>query len=138
MRGEHKSRMHFLFWQPSWIFLLQQTKAKGILGFSFYFKFGINSSPCFFSVTWHTPSWFLPCMLLTRVAHSKALCCGVWKQRFFICQSIGGLCQTNQDNPMMTRFLREKMTLKTTLLVWEPMVTSNVLVSCVIGPNERL
>jgi hypothetical protein len=30
------------------------------------------------------------------------------------------------------------MTLKTTLLVWEPIVTSNVLASCVIGLDERL
>jgi len=29
------------------------------------------------------------------------------------------------------------MTLKITLLVWESMVTSNGLVSCLIGPNER-
>jgi hypothetical protein len=30
------------------------------------------------------------------------------------------------------------MTLKTTLLVWEPMVTYNGLVSCVIGLDEKL
>jgi hypothetical protein len=29
------------------------------------------------------------------------------------------------------------MTLKTTLLVWEPMVTFNGLVSCVISHDER-
>jgi hypothetical protein len=34
---------------------------------------------------------------------------------------------------MMIGFLEDEMTLKTTLLVWEPMVTSNGLVSCVIG-----
>jgi hypothetical protein len=34
---------------------------------------------------------------------------------------------------MMTRFLGDEMTWKTTLLVWEPMVTSNGLVSWVIG-----
>jgi hypothetical protein len=39
---------------------------------------------------------------------------------------------------MMTRFLRDEMTLKTTLLVWEPMVTSNGLISWVIGRDERL
>jgi hypothetical protein len=38
---------------------------------------------------------------------------------------------------MMTRFLGDEMTLKTTLLVWEPIVTFNGLVSCVVGPNER-
>ncbi len=38
---------------------------------------------------------------------------------------------------MMTRVLGNEMTLKTTLLVWEPMVTSNGLVSRVTNPNER-
>jgi hypothetical protein len=38
---------------------------------------------------------------------------------------------------MMTRFLRNEMTLKTILLMWELMVTSNGLVSCVIGRHER-
>jgi hypothetical protein len=39
---------------------------------------------------------------------------------------------------MMTKFLGDEMTLKTTLLMWEPMVTSNGLVSCVIGLDEKL
>jgi hypothetical protein len=39
---------------------------------------------------------------------------------------------------MMTRFFGDEMTLKTTLLVWELMVTFNGLVSCVTGLNERL
>jgi len=39
---------------------------------------------------------------------------------------------------MMTRFLEDEMTLKTTLLVWEPMVTFNGLVLCVISHDERL
>jgi hypothetical protein len=38
----------------------------------------------------------------------------------------------------MTRFLRDEMTLKKTLLMWEPMVTFNGLVSCVTHPNKRL
>jgi hypothetical protein len=67
-----------------------------------------------------------------------ASCCGVSKWKFFIHQSIHGLCRTSQDNPMMTWFLWDEMTLKTTLLVWELMVTSNGLVSWVIGPNEKL
>jgi hypothetical protein len=39
---------------------------------------------------------------------------------------------------MMTRFFEDEMTLKTTLLVWESMVTSNGLVTCVIGLDEKL
>ncbi len=35
-------------------------------------------------------------------------------------------------------FLRDEMTLKTTLLVWELMVAFNGLVSWVTGPNKRL
>ncbi len=39
---------------------------------------------------------------------------------------------------MMTRYFGNEMTLKTTLLVWQPMVTPNALVSCLIGHDERL
>ncbi len=39
---------------------------------------------------------------------------------------------------MMTRFFGDEMTLKTTLLMWEPMVTSNGLVSWVTNLDERL
>jgi hypothetical protein len=39
---------------------------------------------------------------------------------------------------MMTGFLEDEMTLKTTLMVWEPMVTSNALVSHVIGLIKKL
>jgi hypothetical protein len=39
---------------------------------------------------------------------------------------------------MMTRFLGDEMTLKTTLLVWESMVTSNGLDSYVTCLDEKL
>jgi len=84
------------------------------------------------------PYCFKFCILMTRVSHSRGLCYGVSKWKLFICQSTLGLCGTSQDNPMMTRFLRDEMTLKTTLLVWEPMVTSNGLVSWVTNSDERL
>ncbi len=79
------------------------------------------------------------CMFFSKVSHSKASCCGVSKWRFFICQSIWGLCKTNQDNPMMIGFLKDEMTLKTTLLVWKPMVNlpSNGLVSYVTSERFR-
>jgi hypothetical protein len=38
----------------------------------------------------------------------------------------------------MTRFLKDKMTLKTNMMVWEPMATIKGLVSCVICLDERL
>jgi hypothetical protein len=37
----------------------------------------------------------------------------------------------NHDNPMMIRFVRDEMTLKTILLLCDPIVTVNALVSCV-------
>jgi hypothetical protein len=39
---------------------------------------------------------------------------------------------------MMIRFVGYEMTLKTTLLVCDPMVISNALVSCVIGFKKKL
>ncbi len=38
---------------------------------------------------------------------------------------------------MMIGFLKDEMTLKTTLLVWKLMITSNGLISCMIGPDEK-
>jgi len=64
---------------------------------SFCFKFCMHSSPCLFSVTWHTPSWFLLCLFLTRVSHSMASCFGVLNWRLLICQSTHGLCKTSQN-----------------------------------------
>ncbi len=84
------------------------------------------------------PCCFKFCMLLTKVSHSKALCYGVSKWKLLVRQSICELCKTSQDNPMIIGFLGDEMTLKTTLLVWEPMVTSNGLVLWMINPNERL
>jgi len=72
-----------------------------------------------------------------KVSHSRAPCYGVSKWRLLICQSICGLCKTNQDNPMMIGFLGDEMTLKTTLLVWELVVTFNGLISCLTNPDER-
>ncbi len=84
------------------------------------------------------PSWFLPCMFLIKVSHSKASCFGVSKWRLFVCQSTRRLYKVSKNNPMMTIFHINEMTLKTTLLMWKPMLTFNSLVSCAIGPNERL
>ncbi len=38
----------------------------------------------------------------------------------------------------MIVFFENEMTLKTTFLVWEPMVTSSGIISCVINHNEKL
>ncbi len=59
------------------------------------------------------------------------------KWRLFIFQSTWGLCKMSHDNPMMIGFVRDEMTLKTTLLLCDPIVTVNTLVSCVKGPKER-
>ncbi len=42
----------------------------------------------------------------------------------------------NDDNLMMIRFVGDEMTLKTTLLLCDPIVTINVLVSCVTSPEK--
>jgi hypothetical protein len=43
----------------------------------------------------------------------------------------------SHDNPMMIGFVKDEMTLRTTLLLSDPIVTINALVSCVIGLEER-
>jgi len=62
---------------------------------------------------------------------------GTSKWKFFISRSIHGLCKTKQDNPMMIDFVRDEMILKTTLHVCNPMIISNVLVSCVISSKKK-
>ncbi len=59
------------------------------------------------------------------------------KWRLFIFQSIWRLCKMNHDNPMMIGFVGDEMTLKTTLLLCDPIVIVNALVSCVISFEER-
>jgi hypothetical protein len=43
----------------------------------------------------------------------------------------------NHDNPMMIRFIGNEMALKTILLLCDPVVTINTLVSCVTCLEER-
>jgi hypothetical protein len=52
-------------------------------------------------------------------------------------QSICALCKMSQNNEVMTRFFADEMTLETILLMCDPIVISNVLVSCVIGLEEK-
>ncbi len=59
------------------------------------------------------------------------------KWRLLIFRSIRGLCKMSHDNPMMIRFVGDEMTLKTTLLLYDPIVTVNVLDSCITSPKER-
>jgi len=37
----------------------------------------------------------------------------------------------NHDNPMMIRFVKDEITLKITLLLCDPIITINALVSCI-------
>lgn len=62
---------------------------------------------------------------------------GISKWKLFISQSIHGLCKTKQDNPMIIDFVRDEMTLKTTLLVCNLMIISNALVSCVVSFEKK-
>ncbi len=70
--------------------------------------------------------YFKFCMLLMKVS-PQGPCIVVFQNENFL-----------YANLMMTRFLGDEMTLKTTLLMWEPMVTSNGLVSWVTNLDERL
>jgi hypothetical protein len=44
----------------------------------------------------------------------------------------------SHGNLMMIGFVEDEMTLKTTLLLCDPIIIVNALVSCVIGPEERV
>jgi hypothetical protein len=70
--------------------------------------------------------------------HLYAYSLGISKWKFYVCHSICGLCRTGQYKPMMIGFVENEMTLKTILLVCDPMVISNALVSCIIGLVEKL
>jgi hypothetical protein len=43
----------------------------------------------------------------------------------------------SHDNLMMVRFIGNEMTLKVTLLLCDPIITINTLVSCIIALEER-
>jgi hypothetical protein len=62
---------------------------------------------------------------------------GTSKWKLFISQSIHGLCKRKQDNPMMIEFVKDEITLKTTLLVCNPMIIFNALVSCVVSFEKK-
>jgi hypothetical protein len=62
---------------------------------------------------------------------------GTSKWKLFIFQSIHGLCKRKQDNPMMIEFVKDEITLKTTLLVCNPMIIFNALVSSVVSFEKK-
>jgi hypothetical protein len=62
---------------------------------------------------------------------------GTSKWKLFISQSIHGLCKRKQDNPMMIEFVKDEITLKTTLFVCNPMIIFNALVSCVVSFEKK-
>lgn len=52
----------------------------------------------------------------------------VQNEKKIVCQSTHGLYKVNQENPMMIKFVRDEITLKTILLKCDPMVFTNTLV----------
>ncbi len=48
------------------------------------------------------------------------------------------LCKMSHDNPMMIGFARDEMTLKKILILCDPIITINTLISCIIGLEEKL
>jgi hypothetical protein len=57
--------------------------------------------------------------------------------KLLVFQSTQGLCKMSHDNPMIIGLARDEMTLNTTLLLCDPIVTVNALVSCVTSLKER-
>ncbi len=70
---------------------------------------------------------------MSGALHFDVFSFGISKWKLFISQSIRKLCRMKQDNPTMIDFVKDEMTLKTTLLVCDPMIISNALVSCVMS-----
>jgi hypothetical protein len=115
-----------------WMFLLPQTRAWNVW---------IFGNPQYLLHAW--VHW----LVLAMFSHAK-LCLDshalvgkashfgvVWftnsKWRVLVFQSIRRLCKMNHDNPMMIMFVKDEMTLNTTLLLCDPIVTTKALVSCV-------
>jgi hypothetical protein len=68
-------------------------------------------------------------MFIGGALHSNVSSFNGLKWNFFVCQSIScGLYKVNQDNPMMIMFVRDEITLKTTLLKCDSMIITNTLV----------
>ncbi len=60
-----------------------------------------------------------------------------FKMKTLCMQSTCALCKVSKNNAMMTRFFGDETTLKTILLMCDPIVISNALVSYVIGLEEK-
>jgi len=73
---------------------------------------------------------------MEEVLHSSVFYFTTLKYKFYVCQSTFGSCKVSHDNPMMIRFVGDEMTLKITLLICDPMMVSNALVSCNICPEK--
>jgi hypothetical protein len=78
--------------------------------------------------------YFFTCKIMFRIQHVywKNLYFGVVlfidsKWRLIVFQSIQGLCKMSHDNLMIIVFVEDEMTLKTTLLLCDPIVTINAL-----------
>ncbi len=74
---------------------------------------------------------------MAKALHFDVFSFGASKWKLLICQSTCRLCKMNQNNPMMIGFVGDEMTLKIILLVCNPMVIFNALVSCVVSYKER-
>lgn len=82
--------------------------------------------------------WFLPHMLVLKVSCLYALCFSVSKWKHFVCQSTCGLCKPNQDNLMIIGLFKDEITLKVTLLMCNPTIISNILISSLEGVEKKL
>jgi hypothetical protein len=73
---------------------------------------------------------------MEEVLHSSVFYFTTLKFKFYVCRSTFGLCKVSHDNPMMIGCVGDEMTLKITLLLCDPMMVSNALVSCITCPKK--
>lgn len=141
--GRNRLKMHLISLQRAWKVVLPWTMVWSIWILMYHLEI-IYMSKVFhasiimfvFKSTMYA-IMVLSNMLVPKFLHSKALCFGISNWRLFVCPSACGLCDMSQDNPRTIMFFEKKITLKTTLLVYYPIVTSNALVSCVISPKNK-
>jgi hypothetical protein len=121
--GRNKLKMHLLSLQCAWKPLLPWTMVWSTwipmyhLEIIYMYKVFHASIIMFVFKSTMYAIMVLSNMLVPKVLHSEALCFGISKWRLFVCPSTCGLCNMSQNNPRMTVFFEDKITLKTTLLV---------------------
>jgi hypothetical protein len=141
--GRNRLKMHLLSLQRAWKALLPWTMVWSTWILMYHLEiiymskvFHVSIIMFVFKSTMYA-IMVLSNMLVPKVFHFEALCFGISNWRLFVCPSACGLCIMSQDNPRTIVFFEKKRILKTTLLVYYPIVISNALVSRVISLENK-